>query len=56
MFPGLFQDSAVSVKQGKLWIKASAQMAQFQGRTWTHQGGGWLDQIKPLVMVTTSVR
>ncbi|HAS43747.1 MAG TPA: hypothetical protein DCS93_24915 [Microscillaceae bacterium] len=38
-FPGLFQDSAVSVKQGKLWIKASAQNAQFQGRTWTHQGG-----------------
>ncbi|OJJ17082.1 hypothetical protein BKI52_30680 [marine bacterium AO1-C] len=38
-FPGLFQDSAVSVKQGKLWIKASAQTAQFQGRTWTHQGG-----------------
>ena len=38
-FPGLFQDSSVTVKQGKLWIKASAQTAQFQGRTWTHQGG-----------------
>jgi len=38
-FPGLFQDSAVSVKQGKLWIKASAQRTWFQGRTWTHQGG-----------------
>jgi hypothetical protein len=38
-FPGLFQDSSISVKSGKLWIKASAQQARYKNRTWTHQGG-----------------
>ncbi len=38
-FPGLFQDSAVTVKNGKLRIKASLQKALFKGKIWTHQGG-----------------